>query len=146
MELHMTISSATTPNPTSRGAKSVPEDPATVGIHPDSAQAAAPVAGTPSGADVATDRMTAAADRAVQEIGDAAQRVSATAHRTADAAGDVAGELREQGAAIASRAQQRLDDLVALVRGFAREKPIESVAIALAVGLVVGRLVNLPRR
>lgn len=82
----------------------------------------------------------------------AADRVEAGLHRAADAsargagrATDKAGEWREQGAELASRARDRADDALESVRDFVREKPVQSVAIALAAGWVLGRLLA-PRR
>lgn len=82
----------------------------------------------------------------------AADRVESGLHRATDAsargverAADKAGEWRERGAALASRARERADDALDNVRDFVREKPVQSVAIALAAGWVLGRLLR-PRR
>jgi ElaB/YqjD/DUF883 family membrane-anchored ribosome-binding protein len=82
----------------------------------------------------------------------AADRVESGLHRATDAgargagkAADKAGEWRARGSELASRARDRTDDALENVRDFVREKPVQSVAIALAAGWLIGRLLG-PRR
>lgn len=82
----------------------------------------------------------------------AADSVESGLHRAADAsargaerAADKAGEWRDRGAEVAARARDRADDALDNVRDFVREKPMQSVAIALAAGWLIGRLLG-PRR
>lgn len=82
----------------------------------------------------------------------AADRVESGLHRAADAsargaerAADKAGEWRDRGAGFVSEARERADDALDNVRDFVREKPVQSVAIALAAGWLIGRLLG-PRR
>lgn len=92
-------------------------------------------------ADVATETLQAAAEDGEAGLQRAAQAAADTAQRTADKAAD----WRREGAAMASGARQRQHDLLAAVGGFARDKPLESIAIALAAGVVIGRLINRPQ-
>lgn len=89
---------------------------------------------------------------AKEKFGRAADSVESGLHRAADAsargaqrAADKAGEWRERGSELASRARDRADDALDNVREFVREKPVQSVAIALAAGWLLGRLLS-PRR
>lgn len=77
-------------------------------------------------------------DGAKEKFGAAADHFESGVHRATDAtargaerAVDKAGDLRD-------RADAALDT----VRDFVREKPVQSVAIALAAGWVVGRLLS----
>jgi ElaB/YqjD/DUF883 family membrane-anchored ribosome-binding protein len=87
-----------------------------------------------------------------EKFDSAAERVESGLHRAADAsargahrATDKAEEWRERSAAFASDARQRTDAALGSVREFVREKPVQSVAIALAAGWLLGRLLS-PRR
>lgn len=89
---------------------------------------------------------------AKEHFDSAADHVESGLHRAADAgargaarAADKAGEWRDRGAELASSARERADDAFDHVRDFVRDKPIQSVAIALAAGWLLGRLLN-PRR
>ncbi len=79
----------------------------------------------------------------------AADRVESGLHRAADAsargahrATDKAGEWRERSAAVASKTRDRADAALDNVRDFVREKPVQSVAIALAAGWLLGRVLS----
>lgn len=76
------------------------------------------------------ERIDQAADKVKQGAGAAADATARGAHRAADAAGD---------------AQAYAGDLFSQCCAFVREKPLESVAIAVAAGWVAGRLMA-PRR
>ena len=97
--------------------------------------------GTSSAVSGAKEKFDHAADRVESGLHHAADATARGAHR----ATDKAGELRERGAELASRARDRADDAFDNVRDFVREKPVQSVAIALAAGWVLGRLLT-PRR
>ncbi|MGH8156238.1 MAG: DUF883 family protein [Rhodanobacteraceae bacterium] len=86
---------------------------------------------------------------AKQKFDSAADRVESSVHRAADAsargaerATDKAAELRDRGAALASDARERTDAAVGSMRDYVREKPVQSVAIALAAGWLLGRLLG----
>ena len=72
-------------------------------------------------------------------------RATDASARGAERAADKAGEWRDRGSELASRARDRADDALGTVRDFVREKPVQSVAIALAAGWLIGRLLG-PRR
>lgn len=87
-----------------------------------------------------------------QKLDSAADHVESGLHRATDAsargahrAADKASEWRDRGAELASGARDRTDAAFENVRDFVREKPVQSVAIALAAGWVLGRLLT-PRR
>ncbi|MGH8215584.1 MAG: DUF883 family protein [Rhodanobacteraceae bacterium] len=89
---------------------------------------------------------------AKQKLDSAADHVESGLHRATDAsargarqATDKAEEWRDRGAALASDARLRTDAALGSMREFVREKPVQSVAIALAAGWLVGRLLS-PRR
>ena len=89
---------------------------------------------------------------AKQKFDAAADRVESGLHRATDAsargaerAADKAGEWRERSAELASDTRERADVMLGSVREFVREKPVQSVAIALAAGWLLGRLLG-PRR
>jgi ElaB/YqjD/DUF883 family membrane-anchored ribosome-binding protein len=95
-----------------------------------------------------------AAERVKQEAGSAARAAkgktaeasvklaadagATAAHRLADKAAD----WRERGSAAAYTMRDRADNLMEDARECVREKPVQSVAIALAAGWLVGRLLS----
>lgn len=92
---------------------------------------------------------TNAMDGARQKFDSATDRLESGLHRAADAgargahrATDKAGEWRDRGAELASGARDRADAAFEGVRDFVREKPVQSVAIALAAGWLLGRLLG----
>lgn len=97
--------------------------------------------GASSAVSGAKDKLDAAADHVESGLHRAADASARGAHR----ATDKAAEWRERGAELASGARERADDALANVRDFVREKPVQSVAIALAAGWLLGRLLG-PRR
>lgn len=95
---------------------------------------------------------SSAVSGAKDKFASAVDRVEAGLHRAADATArgasrvtDKAGEWRERGGELASGARDRADAALDNVRDFVREKPVQSVAIALAAGVLIGRLLT-PRR
>lgn len=97
--------------------------------------------GTSSAVGGAKEKFDHAADRVESGLHHATDATARGAHR----ATDKAGEWRDRGAELASRAKDRADDAFDNVRDFVREKPVQSVAIALAAGWLLGRLLT-PRR
>jgi ElaB/YqjD/DUF883 family membrane-anchored ribosome-binding protein len=89
----------------------------------------------------AKDRVDAAADRVEEGLHHAADAGARAAHRSIEKI----GELRKRGAELASDARGRADLLVDNVREFARDRPVRSLAMALAAGWLLGRLLK-PRR
>lgn len=97
--------------------------------------------GTSSAVSGAKEKFDHAADRVESGLHHAADAGARGAHRAADKA----AEWRERGAEMASGARDRADAALDNVRDFVREKPVQSVAIALAAGWLLGRLLG-PRR
>lgn len=97
--------------------------------------------GTSSAVGGAKEKFDSAADRVESGLHRAADASARGAHRAADKA----DEWRERGGEFAARARDRADDALGNVRDFVREKPVQSVAIALAAGWLLGRLLG-PRR
>ncbi|MGH8112518.1 MAG: DUF883 family protein [Rhodanobacteraceae bacterium] len=86
----------------------------------------------------AADQFHTAAERVEYGVHRATEAGAHTAHRAADTAED----WREHGAAMGSSARDRIDAVLADVRAFARDHPLESVAAALAAGWLMGRLLK----
>lgn len=63
-------------------------------------------------------------------------------HKVAGKVADRAGDLRDRGAELASEARSQADRTVQSLRGFMRDKPLESAAVILAAGWVLGRLLG----
>lgn len=87
-----------------------------------------------------------------QKFDSAAEQVESGLHRATDAsargahrATDKASEWRDRSAELAADARQRADAALGSVRAFVRDKPVQSVAIALAAGWLIGRILS-PRR
>jgi ElaB/YqjD/DUF883 family membrane-anchored ribosome-binding protein len=102
------------------------------------------------------ERIDRAAERVKQEAGEAAraaksktERAEVRVDQAADAgaqaahrAADKAADWRERGTAAAYTMRDRADNLMEDARECVREKPVQSVAIALAAGWLVGRLLG----
>lgn len=95
---------------------------------------------------------SSAVSSAKQKFDSAADRVESGLHHATDAsargaerAAEKAGKLRERGTRMVADARDRADAALDDVRDFVREKPVQSVAIALAAGWLLGRLLR-PRR
>lgn len=97
--------------------------------------------GTSNAVSGAKEKLEAAADRVESGL----HRATDASARGAERAADKASEWRDRGAELASDARDRADAALGSVRDFVREKPLQSVAIALAAGWLIGRLLG-PRR
>lgn len=97
--------------------------------------------GTSHAVSGAKEKFEAAADRVESGL----HRATDASARGAERAADKAGEWRDRGAELAADARDRADAALDSVRNFVREKPVQSVAIALAAGWLIGRLLG-PRR
>lgn len=94
--------------------------------------------GTSSAVGSAKKKFDAAADRVESGV----HRATDASARGAERAADKADEWRERGSELASDARDRADAVLDNVRSFVREKPVQSVAIALATGWLIGRLLG----
>ncbi|MGH7223275.1 MAG: DUF883 family protein [Gemmataceae bacterium] len=86
----------------------------------------------------AKDKLDAAAERTGEGLQNATDAAARSAHKVAD----TAGEWRDRGSVMASDARDRTDRAADNLREFVRDKPVESIAIALAAGWVLGRLLH----
>jgi ElaB/YqjD/DUF883 family membrane-anchored ribosome-binding protein len=94
--------------------------------------------GTSSAVGSAKDKFGAAADRVESGL----HRATDASARGAERAADKAGEWRDRGGELAADARDRADAALDSVRDFVREKPVQSVAIALAAGWLLGRVLG----
>lgn len=92
---------------------------------------------------------TQAVEAAKQKFDSAADRVEEGLHSATDAsaraairAAEKAAEARERSRALAGDARERASDMLQSVREFVRERPAQSLAIALAAGWVLGRVLG----
>ena len=92
---------------------------------------------------------THAVETAKQKFDTAADRVEEGLHSATDAsaraarrAAEKAAEARERSRALADDARERASDVLQTVREFVRERPTQSLAIALAAGWVLGRVLG----
>lgn len=79
-----------------------------------------------------------ATDRVEESLHRATDKAAAGAHRV----DDTLGEAAARGRAVRDAALERGDVWLEEVRGYVREKPVQSVAIALAAGWLIGRLLR----
>ncbi|GEM_PF-272646 len=94
--------------------------------------------GTHSAVSGAKEKFGSAADKVESGLDRAAEATARGAHR----ATEKATEWRDRGSDLASGARDRAEDALDNVRDFVREKPVQSVAIALAAGWLIGRLTH----
>ena len=86
----------------------------------------------------AKDKVDKAADRIEEGLHYAADVGGQGAHRVADKA----GEWHDRSAELGSEARNRAGQATENLRDWVREKPVQSIAIALALGWLVGRLLR----
>jgi len=84
----------------------------------------------------AMDKVDKAADRIEEGLHYAADVGAQGAHRVADKA----GEWHDRSAELASEARNRAGQATENLREWVREKPVQSIAVALALGWLAGRL------
>jgi ElaB/YqjD/DUF883 family membrane-anchored ribosome-binding protein len=112
------------------------------------------------GASASGDRIDQRAERVKQATSEAvartkeavnhtADRVEAGVHRATDKAADAAHRANEKAASVAERGRQvcdesmdKADAWMAEARAYVREKPMQSVAIALGAGWLLGRILR----
>ncbi|HKZ09251.1 MAG TPA: hypothetical protein VJL61_00935 [Rhodanobacteraceae bacterium] len=86
----------------------------------------------------AKDKVDKAADRIEEGLHHAANVGAQGSHRVADKA----GEWHDRSAELASEARDRAGQAIENLRERVHEKPVQSIAIALALGWLVGRLLR----
>jgi ElaB/YqjD/DUF883 family membrane-anchored ribosome-binding protein len=87
--------------------------------------------------------------RTKEAVNHTADRVEAGVHRATDKAADAAHRANEKAASVAERGRQvcdesmdKADAWMAEARAYVREKPMQSVAIALGAGWLLGRILR----
>lgn len=87
--------------------------------------------------------------RTKQAVNDTADKVEAGVYRATDKAADAAHRANDKAADLADRGRELRDDTMdkadawmAQARDYVREKPLQSVAIALGAGWLLGRLLR----
>ena len=86
----------------------------------------------------AKDKVDHAADRVEQGLHHATDKTASAAHRTVDKA----AEVGEQGRIAYERSRDRADEFLEQAREYVREKPMQSMAIALGAGWLLGRILR----
>ena len=86
----------------------------------------------------AKEKVDHAADRVEQGLHHATDKTASAAHRTVDKA----AEVGEQGRAAYERTRDRADEFLEQAREYVREKPMQSMAIALGAGWLLGRILR----
>lgn len=86
----------------------------------------------------AREKVDHAADRVEQGLHHATDKTASAAHRTVDKA----AEMGEQGRIAYERTRDRADEFLEQAREYVREKPVQSVAIALGAGWLLGRILR----
>lgn len=84
------------------------------------------------------EKVDRAADRVEQGLHHATDKTASAAHRTVDKA----AEVGEQGRAAYEHTRERADEWLEQAREYVREKPVQSVAIALGAGWLLGRILR----
>lgn len=79
-----------------------------------------------------------AADHVEESLHHATDKVAGTAHRASDKAAD----LGDRGREVYDETMDRADAFLDQARDYVREKPVQSVAIALGVGWLLGRILR----
>lgn len=95
-------------------------------------------AATTSAVAGAKDALERAADHVETGLHDATDKVAAGAHR----AGAKLDEASERGRAAVDATRAQADQWLSDVRDYVREKPVQSVAIALGAGWLLARLLR----
>jgi ElaB/YqjD/DUF883 family membrane-anchored ribosome-binding protein len=81
-------------------------------------------------------------DRAADHVEESLHRATDKAAQAANRASEKAADLNERGREVYDETMDRADAWVEQARDYVREKPVQSVAIALAAGWVLGRILR----
>lgn len=139
---------------------STPRDPGLNPAVPNPAMADAGLEPRSSDAPVAHSRIDQSAERVKQATSDAvartkeavnhtADKVEAGVHRATDKAASAAHRANDKAADLADRGRELCDDTMdkadawmAQARAYVREKPMQSIAIAVGAGWLLGRILR----
>jgi ElaB/YqjD/DUF883 family membrane-anchored ribosome-binding protein len=95
-----------------------------------------------AGAHGAVDKVAGVADQTVRSVGPAIDRVAAIAHQAVDKASSAAAPTAEwlsiKGDSLKARSKMLVDDSCR----FVATKPVTSIGIALAVGVLIGLVIR----
>lgn len=83
-----------------------------------------------------------AVDRAADHVEDGLHRATDKAADAANRASEKAADLSERGREVYDHTMDRADEWVEQARAYVREKPVQSVAIALGAGWLLGRILR----
>jgi len=89
------------------------------------------VASTKEAVDRAADTVEEGLHRATDKVADVANRTT-----------DKAVEIGERGREVYDQTRERADEWLEVARDYVREKPVQSVAIALGAGWLLGRILR----
>ena len=103
--------------------------------------------GTHETVQTAKEKFNAAADRVDQGVQNATDASARAALRASEKAAEMRErgrealqDARERGRELAEDARERAEDAFDAMRDFVRERPVQSLAIALGTGWLIGRL------
>ncbi|MEO8746196.1 MAG: hypothetical protein ABI379_00840 [Rhodanobacter sp.] len=96
------------------------------------------VASTKGAVDRAAERVDHAADRVEESLHRTTDKAAGAAHRASDKAADLGERGRQAYAQTADQAEAWLE----AAREYVRDKPVQSVAIALGAGWLLGRILR----
>ncbi len=83
-----------------------------------------------------------AVDRAADHVEDSLHRATDKTAQAAHRASDKAAEVSERSREVYDQTLDRADEWMAHARDYVREKPVQSVAIALGAGWLLGRILR----
>lgn len=83
-------------------------------------------------------KLDRAADRVEEGLHHATDKTAQAAHRAADKA----AEVGERSRAAYEQTRERADEWLEVARDYVREKPVQSLAIALGAGWLLGRILR----
>ncbi|HEY8586775.1 MAG TPA: hypothetical protein VIL60_08635 [Rhodanobacter sp.] len=81
-------------------------------------------------------------DRAAEHVEEGLHQATDKAAKAAHKASDTAAKVGERGREVYDETRERADVWMEQVRDYVREKPVQSVAIALGAGWLLGRILR----
>lgn len=93
---------------------------------------------TTSAVNTTKETVDRAAERVEEGLHHATDKVADTAHRASEKAADIGERSRE----VYDETMDRADDWMVQAREYVREKPLQSVVIALGAGWLIGRILR----
>jgi ElaB/YqjD/DUF883 family membrane-anchored ribosome-binding protein len=90
----------------------------------------------------ATSAVHQTVDKAAEQVAPALQRATTVAHETIDKVANVAAPVAERAAQYRQKLATRSSEVTEACSGYVRARPLTSVAGALAIGYLAGRLLR----